>query len=118
MRSEIRRDLALHRQLDYVHPWRITRRLARPAFQCRLKFPDRGITRPADGVERHHYRHPQLISRYTVDWQFDTGYRAGCIGRAVAALQRIHCFFRGTANFDLRQARHVFSYAYRDGAAL
>jgi hypothetical protein len=37
----IRRDLALLRQLDHVNTWRIARRPARPAFQRRLKFPDR-----------------------------------------------------------------------------
>jgi hypothetical protein len=42
-------------------------------------------------------------------------YRNGCIGRAVAALQRIRCSFQGTANFDLRQARRVLSFAYRAG---
>jgi hypothetical protein len=52
MRPKVRRDLALRRQLDHVHPWRIARRPARPAFQRRLKFPDRRIARPAYGVER------------------------------------------------------------------
>jgi hypothetical protein len=34
-------------------------------------------------------------------------YRNGCIGRAVARLQRIRCSFHGTADSDLRQARRV-----------
>jgi hypothetical protein len=35
---------------------------------------------------------------------------------AVAALQQILCFIKGTANFDLRQARCVLSFAHRNGA--
>jgi hypothetical protein len=52
MHPNVRRDLALLRQLDHVHGWRISAFLARPAFQCRFQFPDWGITRSADGIER------------------------------------------------------------------
>jgi hypothetical protein len=40
-------------------------------------------------------------------------YRNGCIGHAVARLQRIRCSFCGTADSDLRQARRVLIFAYR-----
>jgi hypothetical protein len=52
MHPRVRRDLALHRQLDHVHRRRMSRGPARPAFQRCLKFPDRRIARTPDGVER------------------------------------------------------------------
>ena len=52
MHPNVRRDLALLRQLDHVHRWRLLAFLARPAFQCGFQFPDWGITRSADGIER------------------------------------------------------------------
>jgi hypothetical protein len=46
------RFIALLRQLDHVHRWRISAFLARPAFQCGFQFPDWDITRSAYGIER------------------------------------------------------------------
>jgi hypothetical protein len=48
MHPRVRRNLALLRQLDHVNRRRMSRRPARPAFQRRLKFPDRCIARTAD----------------------------------------------------------------------
>jgi hypothetical protein len=53
MHPKIRRDLALHRQLDHVNRRRMSKRTARPAFQRRLKFPDRRIARTADMFKRN-----------------------------------------------------------------
>ena len=39
-------------QLDHMNGRRVSALLARPAFQRGLKFPDRRIARPPDGVER------------------------------------------------------------------
>jgi hypothetical protein len=52
MHPFVRRDLALLRELDHVDARRIARRPARPAFQRRLKFPDRRIAWPADVLKR------------------------------------------------------------------
>ena len=53
MHPTIRRSLARLRQLDHVNGRRISALLARPAFQRRLKFPDRGIARMPDRIERY-----------------------------------------------------------------
>jgi len=52
MHPEIGRDLPRLRQLDHVHRRRVAAFSAGAAFQRRFEFPDRGIARPADGVER------------------------------------------------------------------
>jgi hypothetical protein len=52
MDPDLRRDLALLRQLDHMHRRRVSPLLARPAFQRRLKFPDRRIAGTPDRVER------------------------------------------------------------------
>src|ERR1700722_13607082 len=52
MHPEIPRDLARLGQLNHMHRRRIATLAARSAFQCRFKFPDWRIPRPADGIER------------------------------------------------------------------
>src|SRR5712664_3949322 len=52
MHPDVRRDLALHRQLDHVHGRLIPSRSARSTSERTFKFPDRCITRPPDRIER------------------------------------------------------------------
>jgi hypothetical protein len=52
MYPRVRRDFTLLRELDHMHGRRMSGCPARPAFQRRLKFPDRRIARASDGIER------------------------------------------------------------------
>jgi hypothetical protein len=57
------RDLLCRRELYHVHRRRVAALPARSALQRGLKFPDRRIPRPADGIERQ--AHPgRPISGY------------------------------------------------------
>jgi hypothetical protein len=53
MHPNVGHGLALFREPDHVHRWRVSRCSARSAFQRGLKFPDRRIARPADVFERN-----------------------------------------------------------------
>ena len=53
MHPTIRRSLARLRQLDHVNGRRISALLAKPTFQRSLKFPDRGVTRAPNRIERN-----------------------------------------------------------------
>jgi hypothetical protein len=52
MHPDVRRKLALLCELDHANRGRVVRRPVRPAFQRRLKFPDRRIARSPDRIER------------------------------------------------------------------
>ena len=52
MHTLVRRDLLRRGQLDHVHRRRVAAFPARSAFQRRLKFPDRRVTRTPDRIER------------------------------------------------------------------
>lgn len=49
----VRRNLPLLRQLDYAGGRLVTACAAGPASEGRLQLPDRRVTRPADGIQRH-----------------------------------------------------------------
>ncbi len=51
MNPGVGRNLPLFRKPDHLHPWRIARRPAGAAFERGFQFPDRGIARPANGVQ-------------------------------------------------------------------
>jgi hypothetical protein len=53
MHPRVRRDFALHRQLDHVNWRRKSRGPARPAFQRRFEFPDWRVARTADMFKRN-----------------------------------------------------------------
>jgi hypothetical protein len=69
MHPDVRRDIALPRQPHHVHGRLVPPRSARPAFQRRLKLPDRRVARTADSsrlarvLQRRHLTSSQPHSR-------------------------------------------------------
>jgi hypothetical protein len=52
MHPKVRRDLAFARRLDHVNTRRVAALPARSTLERWLQFPDRRVTRSADGIER------------------------------------------------------------------
>jgi hypothetical protein len=52
MYPSVRRNLSPFGQFDHVHWRRVVAPLARSAFQRSFEFPDRGVARSADRIER------------------------------------------------------------------